>query len=366
MKYKKIGNKKVSIMGFGGIPIMSGREGGVLVQLKDVDYEASLNVIESAYRYGINFFDTALDYGDSEEKIGKALHPFNDRENIFLASKSKALTYDDMMFSVETSLKRLKTDYLDLYQLHYVKDKYSYKTIMGKNGAYSALEKLKKDAVIQNIGVASHNIYVLDDAVESEYFDTIQLPLNIIEQDSIEIIQKANSKKIATIIMKPFAGGSLTKRIDKIFDYIESDYHLRILALKFIFQFDITTVIPGMSNLTELNENLAFLEELEKLTPKEIKQLQKIKESIGTTFCRRCQYCEPSCPAQIKISQVLRFDKYYEDYGLKEWAKKQYDSLTNKADQCLKCHMCESKCPYSLQIVDKLEEIRKKMEGMDA
>lgn len=152
--------EKSHIMGFGGIPIMSGKDSEFLVRLKNVEYDQSIKLIAKAIELGVTFFDTALDYGDSEEKIGKATK--NCRDRVILATKSKALTYDEMMYSVEKSLKNLSTDYIDLYQLHFVKDSNSYNTIMGDNGAYKALEKLKDQKVCLNtaINYLFSNIYI--------------------------------------------------------------------------------------------------------------------------------------------------------------------------------------------------------------
>lgn len=214
MLLKQWFGRTVPIMGFGGIPIMSGKDSEFLVRLKNVEYEKSIELIKKSINLGIVFFDTALDYGDSEEKIGKATK--NCRKKVILATKSKALTYDDMMYSVEKSLKNLSTDYIDIYQLHFVKDSNSYNTIMGKNGAYKALSELKTQNVISEIGIASHNHIVLQQAIEDNTFFSVQLPYNVIENESVSIIDKAKRRNIKTIIMKPFAGGVFDENSPKI------------------------------------------------------------------------------------------------------------------------------------------------------
>lgn len=358
MLLKQWFEKSVPIMGFGGIPIMSGKDSEFLVRLKNVEYEKSLELIKKAIDLGVVFFDTALDYGDSEEKIGKVTQ--NCRDKVILATKSKALTYDEMMYSVEKSLKNLSTDYIDVYQLHFVKDTISYNTIMGDNGAYKALEKLKTQKVIREIGVASHNYTVLQQAIEDNTFFSVQLPYNVIENDSVGVINEAKKKNIKVIIMKPFAGGALTQIHPKLLDVIASESELRYLALKFIAEQPISIIIPGMSTEEELLENYKILNNDAPLTFDDKEKISQIREVIGQTFCRRCQYCEP-CPQGIEIAKIFRFNKYYEDYNLPKWAREQYFLLPIGADKCVGCYSCENKCPYNLKIVSKLEEIHRKM-----
>ena len=360
MQYNNIGAKRVSLLGFGGIPIMSGRTNEFLVELKNVGYIESLKVIEHAIDLGINFFDTAIDYGDSERKIGEVISGI--RNDIFVASKSKALYRDEMLRSVDKSLKALKTDYIDLYQFHYVKDKYSYDTIMGTDGSYNALLELKKEKTIRHIGLASHNPFVITQGIGDGIIDTIQIPYNIIENDSREIINAAVDVNIPIIVMKPYAGGSLTKINNKIIDIIEDNRRLKYFALKFVIEQPVTVVIPGMSSIEEVNENANLVDDVARLSREEKSTIDIIKSRIGSVFCRRCQYCEP-CPKGIPIAQIFRIRKYYEDYGLESWAKEQYMNLQTKADKCIQCGNCESRCPYKLEIMTEIRSVHRLLGG---
>lgn len=357
MKYKRLGRTgfNVSEMGFGGIPIMSGRDSEFMVSLKGVEYQNAINTINHAYENGINFFDTALDYGDSEEKIGKALKNF--RSNIYIASKSKALTYDQMKKDVLKSLKALGTDYIDLYQLHFVRDKHSYDTIMDEEkGAYLALLEYKRKGYIREIGIASHNSYVIEPAIKSGKFSSVQLPVNLIENENIYLINLAQELDMGVIAMKPLAGGTLTTKHPKVSGIVDCDEEMKSLALTYVFSQNITTAIPGVSDIYELKENLKIYYSKCLITEVELEKISLIKRIIGNTFCRRCQYCEP-CPQNIEISKILRLYKYYEDYNLKDWAKEQYFEIKNRADKCISCYQCERKCPYELEIVSKLKTI---------
>lgn len=361
MRYKKFGktNFKVSELGFGGIPIMSGRETEFLVKLKDIKEGEAIKTIRLAYEEGINFFDTAVDYRDSEEKIGKALKDV--RKKVIIASKSKALTYQKMKADVMKSLKKLDTSYIDLYQLHYVKDKESYNKIMDtKSGAYKALLELKKKGIIKEIGIASHNHFVLKPAILSKKFATVQLPLNLIEQDCIKTIKLAKKHKLGIIIMKPYAGGSLVKSLPKTKNLSITNKKMKSLALQYILLLpEVDTVIPGMANRKELKENIKIVKEKKEITDKDKKLIKEIRKRLGQVFCRRCQYCEPFCPKGIKISVILRLIKYFEDYNLKGWAKEQYNKLETKGNECIECYFCEPKCPYDINIVSELKRIHK-------
>lgn len=229
---------------------------------------------------------------------------------------------------------------------------------MGQNGAYNALCDLKKAGVIHNIGVASHNTFVLRDAIKSCSFDTVQLPYNLIETSGEGIIDLANNYKIPTIIMKPYAGGSLTKVPKKLYGIVRDDRELKRLALYFIYNQPVTVVIPGCSMISEMEENLGLYDEIKNGIEIDSKKNEIIREIVGKTFCRRCQYCEP-CPQNIEISKIFRFLKYFEDYGLEDWAKQQYKELRVSATQCAGCKICETKCPYALNIVDTLSRAHK-------
>lgn len=356
MEYNRLGktNLLVSKLGFGGIPIMSGRHSDFLVRLKDLGESIAREALERAFDYGINFFDTALDYGDSEKKIGLALKPV--RKKVVIASKSKALTYENMKRDVCCSLENLGMEYIDLYQLHFVRDSNSYNRIMDeRRGAYRALVEFLEEGIIKEIGIASHNPYVLEPAIRSKKFATVQLPLNLLEQECVNLVDLAKKEEMGVIVMKPYAGGSLTQVPPKVKELGLTDLQIKQMALRYVLGQNIDTVIPGMANPSELEENIQIYESRAGKDD-EHKLIEKIKQELGKTFCRRCQYCEP-CPKGINISVMLRLAKYYEDYGLWDWAKKQYGQLEVESNQCTSCKKCESRCPYHLRISDEIKRI---------
>lgn len=330
MKYSILGKTglNVSRIGFGGIPIQH-------VNGEDVN-----KIVSKAIELGINFFDTARGYTVSEEFLGNAL--VGKRQNVYIATKTMVRDYDGMMSEVETSLKNLKTDYIDLYQLHNVGSPEEYDKTMGKGGAYKALLKLQKEGVVKHIGITSHKIPVVEKAVEADAFATIQFPFSVVERQAEEIFMKAHDKNIGTIAMKPMAGGALRDGRKSLKFILESPY--------------LSVAIPGMDSMEQVIENAGAADDTI-LTDEERQEIIKIAKELGQTFCRRCGYCLP-CPEGINIPLIFLMEGYYSRYDLKDWAVSRYKSFDAKADSCKKCGLCESRCPYELPIRDMLDNVK--------
>jgi len=317
----------VGVIGFGGIPIQ---------RLQETDGVA---LIKEAAAQGINFIDSARGYGTSEAIIGKGIQ--GNREHWVLATKSTAKDYETMKQDVEISLKNLQTDVIDLYQFHLVRSKEQYDTIMGENGAYRALLEAKEAGKIRAIGITSHTLSVLEMAVETDYFDTIQFPYNAVERQAEGVFQRARERSIGVIVMKPLAGGALT---------------VGNLALRFILENpNVSVVIPGMDHLDQVAEN-ARIAAAEPLTLQERQALKEITDQLGMTFCRRCGYCLP-CPQEIDIPTQFLIDGYFTRYNLQGWAKERYAALPKKASDCVQCGACEKRCPYDLPIRTMLQGV---------
>ncbi len=198
---------------------------------------------------------------------------------------------------------------------------------------------------IKYIGITSHSLDTIEQAVEDEKFDTIQFPYNIVEGQADEVFRKANEKGIGIIVMKPLAGGALDDAT---------------LAIKYILSKDyIDVVIPGMDSIEQVQQNVDVLNNLE-LTEDDNKKIEEIRTTLGGKFCRRCEYCLP-CPVGVNIPQNFLLEGYYTRYNLKEWSKERYDGLQGKASDCVKCGKCETKCPYDLPIIEMLENVCEKL-----
>ncbi|MGL5642806.1 MAG: aldo/keto reductase, partial [Paraclostridium sp.] len=254
-------NIKVSRVGFGGIPIQR------------ITQEDTNKVIDELIKQGVNFIDSARGYTISEEYIGNAIN--GKRDNFILATKSMARTYDEMIKDVDISLRNLKTDYIDLYQLHNVKiDEYD--NIFNDDMAYRALLDCKNQGKIKNIGITSHNVETIKKAVYSDKFDTIQFPYNIVEDQADEIFKEANKRNIGVIVMKPLAGGAIDNAK---------------LAIKYILSKDyIDVAIPGMDSVNQVVENTSIIDDLN-ITKEDENNINEIRSKLGNRFCRRCEYC---------------------------------------------------------------------------
>ncbi len=325
-------NMKIQRFGFGGIPIQR------------ITQEETNKVVDELINQGINFIDTARGYTVSEEYIGNALE--GRRENFYIATKSMSRGYDEMKRDVDISLKNLKTDYIDLYQIHNLKYE-EYNLIFDDDKAYKALLEAKSEGKIKNIGITSHSLETIEKAVEDGKFDTIQFPYNIVEDQGDKVFQKAHKKGIGSIVMKPLAGGAI------------DDGHL---ALKYILSKDyIDVAIPGMNTVEEVKENASVIEDT-MLNDEDYKKIEKIRKELSSNFCRRCEYCMP-CPVNINIPQNFLLEGYYTRYNLRDWAMERYELLADsKASKCIECGKCEEKCPYNLPIRSMLKNVCDKLE----
>jgi predicted aldo/keto reductase-like oxidoreductase len=335
MKYTTLGKTglTVSAVGLGGIPIQRTDVGGVVA------------VIDACLETGINYIDTARGYTVSEEYLGAALE--GRRERFVIATKSMARTYEGMKADIEKSLANLRTDYIDLYQIHNIKKDEEFELCFGENGAYRALAEAKAEGKIRHIGATAHATEAFERLI-TEYEDrieTLMFPYNIVENQGAELMKKCTEKNIGFIAMKPLAGGNLDDAT---------------LALKYILANpDCTIAIPGMGDAEEVYQNAAACG-LGALTKEELAVCDEIRRELGQNFCRRCGYCAP-CTVGIDIPSNFLFANYLRRYGLSDWAKARYATLKATAKDCVECGACETRCPYHLPIRSMLKQVAKDM-----
>jgi len=307
-----------------------------------ISKEEAIKVICRSEELGINFIDTARGYGISEVFIGDALK--DRRKEWIIASKTMARDKETMKTEVEISLSNLNTNYIDLYQFHNVKTMNDYEKILSQDGAYSALEEAMVAQKIRHIGITSHSLDVLRIAVESGKFETIMYPYNIVETQAYELFRRANELNIGVIAMKPMAGGVLTDGT---------------IAMKFILENKfISSAIPGMASIKEVEENSRVGSSFVSLTYEEREKALSDANKLGNEFCRRCGYCAP-CPRGIDIPTMFVIRGYKESYNLPTWAEERYHAMKSSAKDCIECGACEGKCPYNLPIRKMLKEVRK-------
>jgi len=334
MKYTTLGKTglNISCMGFGGIPIQK------------VDAAITRGLMERLMECGVNYIDTARGYTVSESYLGEALQGIRDK--FVLATKSMARTAEAMAKDIDISLNNLKTDYIDLYQVHNPSEA-DFEKVIAKGGAVEALLAAKASGKIGHIGITMHSLAVFEKALECDWVETIMFPYNIVETQGEALIARCAEKNIGFICMKPMAGGALENGT---------------LALRFIGQNkNISVVIPGMYDVKEIDENAAAVENDAPLTEEEAAAVDAVRKQLGTQFCRRCNYCQP-CTAGISISAIFLFEGYLNRYGLGGWAKERYATLSKRASDCIGCGVCETRCPYNLPIREMLKRCSKEFD----
>ena len=322
MEYTTLGSTglRISRMGFGGIPIQK------------VDARATRALMERLCALGVNYIDTARGYTVSEQYLGEALEGLRDR--FVVATKSMARTREAMARDIDISLHNLRTDYIDLYQVHNPSLD-ELKAVCAPGGALEALMQAKAEGKVRHLGVTAHTAAVFEYALSLDWVETIMFPYNIVETQGEALIHRCAQQGVGFICMKPLAGGAL------------EDAHL---ALRFIAQNrDVSVVIPGMYDVREVDENIAAATDISPLTQAELEKIETIRRELGTQFCRRCNYCQP-CTAGISISGIFVLEGYLERYGLGDWARQRYAAMDKKAGDCVDCGACEKRCPYELPI----------------
>ena len=329
MEYRILGKTglKISRLGFGGIPIQR------------IDAEGTKPLMQQMKEAGINFIDTARGYTVSEEYLGYALEGI--REDFIIATKSMARTKEAMAKDIEISLKNLRTDYIDLYQVHNATPE-QVQQVIAPGGALEALLEAKAAGKIRHIGLTSHSLDTFKMALEMDWVETFMFPYNIVETQAEKLIAKCAEKNIGFICMKPLAGGAIEDAT---------------LALRYICDNPaVTVVIPGMADPKELEQNINAVNDTTPLTGAEKAAMREIRSALGTNFCRRCNYCQP-CAAGINISGAFLFEGYLKRYGLADWARERYAAMPHKASECIGCGACESRCPYNLPIRQMLKQV---------
>ena len=328
MEYRVLGKTglKISRVGLGGIPIQR------------IDAEGTKKLVYQLMEAGVNYIDTARGYTVSEQYLGYALEGIRDK--FVLATKSMSRTYDAMAKDIDISLGNLKTDYIDLYQVHNP-NVAQLEQVIGEGGALEALLEAKEQGKIGHIGLTAHSLEVFEKALELPWVETIMFPYNIVETQGEELIRKAVQKNIGFVDMKPLAGGAIEDAA---------------LAMRFLVSNpDVTVVIPGMADPKEVEVNLAAAESTAPLSAEEQEKVKQVREVLGTQFCRRCNYCAP-CAVGIQIPSVFLFQGYLDRYGLADWAKDRYGAMAVKASACIQCGACEPRCPYGLPIRQMMKE----------
>jgi predicted aldo/keto reductase-like oxidoreductase len=318
---------EVHRLGLGGIPIQR------------VSETQAVETVLHAIQGGVDFIDTSRAYTTSERRIGLALKQ-TDRK-VVVASKSQGKTYSAVRADLETSLKELQKEYIDLYQCHFVKDEADYRRLTSAGGALDALEKAKEEGLIGHIGITSHSLDVLFRSIDDGVFETIMVCFSFLEPHARDkVIPKALEKNTGIIAMKPFSGGMIE--------------HAG-LALKFVLSQPGVLVIAGVESKDLFDENWKIFKAGQRLTEKEEKEIEEIRKRYDKLFCHRCDYCQP-CSEDIPIQIVLGIRSMVKRMGKGILQEGRHREAIDKARNCTECGECMTRCPYELPIPDLIKK----------
>ena len=315
-------NLEVNKNGFGALPIQR------------CNMAEAVKILKKAYENGINFYDTAHFYTDSEEKMGNAFEDIP-REDIYLASKTAAETPEVFWSDLETSLKSMKTDYLDLYQFHNI-------SFVPKENdeVFKAMIEAREKGMIRYIGITTHKITFANEAIESGLYETLQYPFSYLSGDEeIELVKKCEKNDVGFIAMKAMGGGLITNSK---------------ASFAFLNQFDNVLPIWGIQKISELDEFLSYDENT--ILDDELKsEIENDKKELGEDFCRGCGYCMP-CPEDIKISTCARMSLWIRRFPTEPNMDEKTQKLMEDTKNCIECYACVDNCPYELDIPRLLKE----------
>ena len=319
----------VTKLAFGGIPIqrVSRRDG--------------IRLVKDALELGINFIDTAHGYGHSEELIGEAIQTAR-RDSVVIATKSPAADGKTLLSDLDESLRRLRTDHVDIFQLHNVASSKKMAAVMAPRGAFEGLKEGIRAGKIRFAAFSSHSLPIAAEMIRTGGFDAVQIPFNFLDcQAAEEVIPLAQQADVGVIAMKPLGGGLLEDAR---------------LCFRYLLQFPGVVPDPGIETLPQLREILEVVESSGPLTAEEIERIEQHRIRLGKEWCHRCEYCQP-CPQNIPISTVL-IAKSFARRMPAEKAQSFVAEGFKAAENCQECRECVQKCPYHLEIPALLKRQR--------
>ena len=310
--------------GFGALPIQR-------ISQTDAVY-----LLQKALDHGMYYFDTARFYTDSEEKMGAAFA--GRRSEIIISSKTGATTVDAFWKDLETSLRLLRTDYIDIYQFH--NPAFCPKPGDGR-GLYEAMLEARQQGKIRHIGISNHRLAVAEEAIRSGLYETLQFPFSYLASEKdLEIVRLCKEHDMGYIAMKALAGGLITDSA---------------AAYAYMAPFEHVVPIWGIQRESELDEFLSYQENPPLLSAERQARIEKDRKELSGNFCRGCGYCEP-CPAGIEINNCNRMSLFLQRAPLSVYLTEEWAEKMKKIEDCRHCGRCAAKCPYNLNTPELLKQ----------
>ncbi len=296
----------------------------------------AVRLLRKAYDGGVTFYDTARWYTDSEEKLGLAFEGMRDK--IVIATKTGAGNAEDFRRDLETSLRNLRTDYIDIYQFH--NPAFCPKPGDG-TGLYEAMLEAREKGRIRHIGITNHRLSVAQEAIESGLYETLQFPFSYLAtKKDEELVEKCKEAGMGFIAMKALSGGLITNSA---------------AACAFLAGYDNVLPIWGIQRESELDEFLSYIQEPPVMTEELAEVIRRDREELQGDFCRGCGYCMP-CPVGIEINNCARMSLLIRRSPFAAQLTPAVQEKMKRIEQCLHCGKCRSKCPYGLDTPALLEK----------
>lgn len=336
MRIVKKGGSAMAQVTLGKTGIVTEKNAFGCLPIQRISKTEAAYLLQKAFHHGITFFDTARMYSDSEEKIGYALHHVRDK--IYLATKTQAKTADVFWVDLETSLRNLRTDYIDLYQFHNP----PFCPIPGDGtGLYEAALKAQAQGKIRHIGITNHRQNVAHQAIDSCLYASLQFPFcYLASAEDMEIVSKCQEKQLGFIAMKALSGGLINNAA---------------AAYAWLAQFEHVLPIWGIQREKELDEFLSFMSTPPTLSTQVQQMIQKDRSNLLGSFCRGCGYCMP-CPVGIEINNCARMSLMMRRSPTAPWLSESNQAKMHKIKDCLNCGQCKAHCPYGLDTPTLLRE----------
>lgn len=313
-------------LGKTGITVEKNAFGALPVQR--IDRQEAVRLLRRAYDGGITFFDTARWYTDSEEKVGEAFAGM--REKVYIATKTGASSAADFRKDLETSLRNLRTDYIDIYQFH--NPAFCPRPGDG-TGLYEAMLEARDQGKVRHIGITNHRLNVAEEAVESGLYETLQFPFCYLATDrDIELVKKTAGADMGFIAMKALSGGLITNSA---------------AAYAYLAQYGNVLPIWGIQRESELDEFLSYIGQPPVMNEELKAVIDRDRQELQGDFCRGCGYCMP-CPVGIEINNMARMSLMIRRAPSEAQLTPQMQEKMHKIKECLHCDKCRSKCPYGL------------------
>jgi predicted aldo/keto reductase-like oxidoreductase len=370
MQYRTLGKTgiKVSALGFGAMRLP------VLPTTRKVNRDEAVRVIHRAFDLGVNYIDTAFGYhgGESEEVVGVALKGRRDKVTLSTKNPYKQASGADWRKNLETSLKRLDVECIDLYLFHFLAWAELSGPMSAPGGPVEEAEKARKEGKIRFLSFSCHDKPEnMIKCIDTGLFSTLTCQYNLLDRANEKAMAHAHSKGMGVIIMGPVGGGRLVAP-SAFQEFVPGGAKSTPeIALRFVLSNPaVSTALSGMNSLEQVAENVATASRPDPLTDEErhrVVALLEMNKRLADLYCTGCNYCMP-CPNEVNIPANFRLMNFHRVYGLTDYARKQYRAISptagggnkgRRAEECKECGKCEPKCPQKIPIMNQLKEVAK-------